>query len=100
MTQPQRTSVALVGLGVGLVVYAAYSQFKLPVVLPVLLDSYDYGRVLAGGFMSIFAVFGIVLSVPIGRAVARRACRGSSRTSSMALPRQGLMHTWWIAPPG
>lgn len=72
MNEVQQTRAALVALGVALVVYAAFSQFKLPVVLPVLLEDYDYGRVLAGGFMSIFAVFGIALSVPIGRAVAQR----------------------------
>jgi MFS family permease len=72
MNEPQSTRVGLVALGLALVVFAAFSQFKLPVVLPVLLDDYGYGRVLAGGFMSIFAVFGIALSVPIGRAVAQR----------------------------
>ncbi|MGF1591829.1 MAG: MFS transporter [Kiloniellaceae bacterium] len=72
MTTPERTHKPLVALGLALVVFAAFSQFKLPVVLPVLLEDYGYGRVLAGGFMSIFAVFGILLSVPIGRAVARR----------------------------
>jgi predicted MFS family arabinose efflux permease len=72
MSAAQRTHVPLVALGLALVVFAAFSQFKLPVVLPVLLQEYGYGRVLAGGFMSIFAVFGILLSVPIGRAVARR----------------------------
>ncbi|WP_340116343.1 MFS transporter [Pelagibius sp. 7325] len=69
---PQRTRGALVALGLALVIYAAFSQFKLPVVLPVLMENYSYGRVLGGGFMSIFAVFGILLSVPIGRLVARR----------------------------
>ncbi len=87
MSEPRRTHVALVGLGLALVVYAAYSQFKLPVVLPVLLDSYHYDRVLAGGFMSIFAAFGIVLSVPIGRAVARR---GALRLIMAALPVMAL----------
>jgi MFS family permease len=72
MREPERTHLPLVALGLALVVFAAFSQFKLPVVLPILLDDYSYGRVLAGGFMSIFAVFGILLSVPIGRAVARR----------------------------
>ncbi len=87
MTSPQRTRTSLVVLGLALVVYAAYCQFKLPVVLPVLLDSYSYDRVLAGGFMSIFAVFGIVLSVPIGRAVARR---GALRLVMVALPIMAL----------
>ena len=87
MSEPQRTRVALVVLGLALVVYAAFSQFKLPVVLPVLLDSYSYGKVLAGGFMSIFAVFGILLSVPIGRAVARQ---GALRLVMAALPVMAL----------
>lgn len=87
MSEPQRTRLALVVLGLALVVYAAFSQFKLPVVLPVLLDDYSYGRVLAGGFMSIFAVFGILLSVPIGRAAARQ---GALRLVMAALPVMAL----------
>ena len=87
MSEVQRTRLALVVLGLALVIYAAFSQFKLPVVLPVLLDSYSYGRVLAGGFMSIFAVFGILLSVPIGRAVARQ---GALRLVMLALPVMAL----------
>lgn len=87
MNELRHTRPALVLLGLALVIYAAYSQFKLPVVLPVLLETYDYGRVLAGGFMSIFAVFGILLSVPIGRAVARR---GALRLIMAALPVMAL----------
>ncbi|MEO3427870.1 MFS transporter [Pelagibius sp. CAU 1746] len=87
MSAAPRTGLTLVALGLALVVYAAFSQFKLPVVLPVMLDTYGYGRVLAGGFMSIFAVFGILLSVPIGRLVARR---GALRLVMAALPLMGL----------
>jgi predicted MFS family arabinose efflux permease len=87
LTETQRTRLALVALGLALVVFAAFCQFKLPVVLPVMLERYDYGRVLAGGFMSIFAVFGILLSVPIGRAVARR---GALRLVMVALPVMAL----------
>lgn len=96
MSEPRRTHVALVGLGLALVVYAAYSQFKLPVVLPVLLESYHYDRVLAGGFMSIFAAFGIVLSVPVGRAVARR---GALHVIMAALPVMGLGTTICLVAP-
>ena len=60
----------LTGLSFG--VYAAYQQFKLPPVLPVLLERYDYDLVLAGGFMSIIAVAGLVLSYPLGEGVQRR----------------------------
>ncbi len=61
----------MVCLGLGLLVFAAFSQFKLPVVLPVLLDRYDYDPVLAGGFMSVYAAVGIVLSIWIGRRIER-----------------------------
>jgi MFS family permease len=66
-----RTRVAGVAFGLGLAFLAAYQQFKLPVVLPVLLADYDYDRTLAGGFMSIYALFGLVLSIPLGRAIQR-----------------------------
>src|SRR3546814_16829832 len=72
MSGPRQTRTAAVALGLALVVFAAFSQFQLPVVLPILLEDYGYDRVLAGGVMSTFAVFGILLSVPLGRAVARR----------------------------
>lgn len=87
MSPPPHTRRALVALGLAAVVFAAFSQFKLPVVLPILLDNYGYGRVLAGGFMSIFAVFGILLSVPIGRAVARH---GALALVMAALPVMAL----------
>lgn len=96
MSELQRTRMPLVALGLALVIYAAYSQFKLPVVLPVLLESYQYDRVLAGGFMSIFAVFGIVLSVPIGRAASRR---GALRLIMVALPVMALGTTLCLLAP-
>ena len=58
-------------LGIGLMYLAAYQIFKLPPVLPVLLESYQYHRTLAGGFMSVYAAVGLFLSVPLGRMVAR-----------------------------
>ena len=65
------TRLAGVAFGLGLAFLAAYQQFKLPVVLPVLLADYDYDRTLAGGFMSIYAFFGLLLSIPLGRAIQR-----------------------------
>lgn len=65
------TRIAGVAFGLGLAFLAAYQQFKLPVVLPVLLADYAYDRTLAGGFMSIYAVFGLVLSIPLGRIIQR-----------------------------
>lgn len=69
MTQQQSNQLAVICLGLALVLFAAFSQFKLPVVLPVMLDRYGYDPVLAGGFMSVYAALGIVLSIWIGRRV-------------------------------
>lgn len=66
-----QTRVAGIAFGLGLAFLAAYQQFKLPVVLPVLLADYAYDRTLAGGFMSIYALFGLFLSIPLGRAIHR-----------------------------
>lgn len=66
-----QTRIVGVAFGLGLAFLAAYQQFKLPVVLPVLLADYAYDRTLAGGFMSIYAFFGLFLSIPLGRAIQR-----------------------------
>lgn len=66
------TRVVGVAFGLGLAFLAAYQQFKLPVVLPVLLADYGYDRTLAGGYMSIYAFFGLFLSIPLGRVIQRR----------------------------
>jgi MFS family permease len=66
-----QTRVGGVAFGLGLAFLAAYQQFKLPVVLPVLLADYGYDRILAGGFMSVYALFGLALSIPLGRAIQR-----------------------------
>jgi len=52
--------------GLSLAVLAAYQQFKLPPVLPEMLDRHAYDPLMAAGFMSVFAVFGLLFSVKIG----------------------------------
>lgn len=59
--------------GLGIALLAAYQQFKLPPVLPEMLDRFAYGEVLAGGFMSIFAGIGLVTSLKIGQAMQRQS---------------------------
>ena len=66
-----RAGIGGIAFGLGLAFFAAYQQFKLPVVMPVLLAEYAYDRTLAGGFMSIYAIAGLLLSVPLGRAIQR-----------------------------
>lgn len=72
----KRSNVTMIAFGLSLAYLAAYQQFKLPPVLPVLLDSYRYDRTLAGGLMSVYAVAGLILSVALGRALSRRGLAG------------------------
>ncbi|MCZ6605777.1 MAG: MFS transporter [Alphaproteobacteria bacterium] len=60
-----------IAFGLCLAYYAAYQQFKLPPALPVLLQTYGYDRALAGGFMSVYAAAGLVLSLPLARVLER-----------------------------
>jgi predicted MFS family arabinose efflux permease len=71
-----------IAFGLGLAFLAAFQQFKLPVVLPVLLADYGYDRTLAGGYMSVYAFFGLFLSIPLGRAIQRH---GAASLISWAL---------------
>ena len=70
-TQTQQTRWHGVGYGICLGFVAAYFQFKVPPVLPVLFDAFAYHPVVAGGFMSIFAVAGMAVSVHVGKAIQR-----------------------------
>lgn len=72
----ERSNWSVICYGLGLAYLAAYQQFKLPPALPVLLNTYGYERTLAGGFMSVYAVAGLLLSVPLGRLVARAGPAG------------------------
>ena len=56
-----------VALGLGLSCFAAYQQFKLPPVLPDLLREFPHGPAIAAGFMSIYALIGLLVSQPLGR---------------------------------
>jgi len=63
--------MAGIAFGLALAILAAYHLFKLPPALPVMFDLYGYDRVLAGGFMSVFAVAGLTLSLRVGHGLAR-----------------------------
>jgi MFS family permease len=67
----ETTSWPGVFYGLCLACFAAYQQFKLPPVLPTLLEAYRYDRTLAGGFMSVYALMGLLLSMVFGRRVQR-----------------------------
>lgn len=57
--------------GFGLAAMAAFQQFKLPPVLPNLLDLYRYEPFLAGSLMSVYALIGLFFSIGLGNAMAR-----------------------------
>ena len=71
MTDRSASSFVLIAFGLAVACFGAFQQFKLPVALPVLLDLYDYDRTLAGGFMSVYAFVGIVVSLQLGRLIER-----------------------------
>lgn len=75
MTARANTIWAAVLFGLSLSSFAAYQQFKLPPVMPRLLDLYAYERLLAGGFMSVYAFVGLLLSFVIGRFVDGQGVR-------------------------
>ncbi|MCR9071062.1 MAG: MFS transporter [Alphaproteobacteria bacterium] len=50
---------------------AAFQQFKLPPLLPALLAEYAYPKVMAGAFMSIYAVVGLFVSFGLGTLLQR-----------------------------
>lgn len=66
-----RTHWPPVLFGLALAYLAAFQLFKLPPVLPRLLDLYHYELTLAGGLVSVYAAMGLLLSVPLGRWMTR-----------------------------
>lgn len=67
----QTTNWPGVLFGVWLGIFAAFQQFKVPATLPLLLERYDYGHTLAGGFMSVYALAGLVLALKLGGLMQR-----------------------------
>jgi len=75
VTQNTDTNWTGVSYGIVLGFVAAYFQFKVPPVLPVMFDLYGYETFVAGGFMSIFAVSGMLVSVRVGRGIRREGAK-------------------------
>src|SRR3546814_2072190 len=47
-------------------------QFKVPAAMPLLLERLRYDHALAGGFMSVYALAGLLFSLQVGRSMQRR----------------------------
>lgn len=93
MQADKRTNWTGVAFGLALASFAAWQQFKLPPVLPLLLERFDYDRVLAGGFMSVYAVAGLLATFWIARWIGRRGAF-AALWSALALFALGNLATW------
>lgn len=72
-TSQDKTVWPVVLLGVGISAFGAFLQFKLPPVLPAFLGTYPHDADMAAGFMSVFALVGLLASAPIGRLLEHHA---------------------------
>lgn len=101
MTQERKTNWAGVAFGLSLASFAAFQQFKLPPVLPLLLERYSYERWLAGSFMGIYALAGLLLTLALARWIASRGAFPAlwlalalfllANLATLALPEQGWL---------
>jgi len=100
MTRGDGTRWGVVAFGLALAFLAALQQYKLPPVLPVLLDRYAYDAFVAGGFMGVYALLGLLFSVELGRlldrfglapVLAACACFAVGGLVTLAAPESGLV---------
>jgi len=73
----ERTNWTGVAFGLSLAAFVALQHYRLPPLLPTLLADYGYGRVLAGGLMSVYALAGLSLSMAAGRWLHRHGARAA-----------------------
>jgi MFS family permease len=91
----------VIAFGLAIAAFAAFQQFKMPVVMPVLLESYHYDRFLAGGFMSVYALIGLLFSIKLGGLLEKQGVIGpillglglfvAGAGLTLALPQLGLV---------
>ncbi|MDZ7713552.1 MAG: MFS transporter [Rhodovibrio sp.] len=95
----ERSNWTGVALGLAIACYAAFQQFKMPPALPLMLDAYGYDSRLAGGFMSAYAVAGLLLSLLLGRTIAQRGA-GLPVAAALVLMTLGLLVTLAVPDSG
>jgi len=95
----ERSNWTGVALGLAIACYAAFQQFKMPPALPLMLDAYGYDSRLAGGFMSAYAVAGLLLSLLLGRTIAERGA-GVPVAAALVLMTLGLLVTLAVPDSG
>ena len=95
----ERSNWTGVAFGLAIACYAAFQQFKMPPALPLMLDAYGYDSRLAGGFMSAYAVAGLLLSLLLGRMIADRGA-GLPVAAALVLMTLGLLVTLALPDSG
>lgn len=95
----EKTDWRTVWFGVSLGALAALQQFKLPPAMPLMLSLYGYGKTLAGSFMSVYAVAGLLVSIPVGKKLGKSGpmgllalaftCLMTGNSLSLAWPQSG-----------
>jgi MFS family permease len=95
----ERSNWTGVAFGLAIACYAAFQQFKMPPALPLMLDAHGYDSRLAGGFMSAYAVAGLLLSLVLGRTIARRGA-GWPVALALGLMTAGLLVTLALPDSG
>ncbi|WP_027287356.1 MFS transporter [Rhodovibrio salinarum] len=95
----ERSNWTGIAFGLTIACYAAFQQFKMPPALPLMLEAYSYDSRLAGGFMSAYAVAGLLLSLLLGRTIARRGA-GMPVAAALALMTAGVALTLVLPQSG
>ena len=84
-----------VAFGALLAVLAAYQQFKLPPVLPLLTSQYGHDPRVAGGFMSVYALAGLALSPVLGPLIERHGVAAYLQSAFVLFALGGAMALAW-----
>ncbi len=71
MSSPGKSDWGGIWLGLAISSFAAFQMLKLPPSLPLFIEAYGYGRVIAGALVSVYALAGIFLSMTAGTLTGR-----------------------------
>ncbi|MDE0238936.1 MAG: MFS transporter [bacterium] len=71
MSSPRRSDWGGIWLGLAVSSFAAFQMLKLPPSLPLFIEAYGYGRVIAGALVSVYALAGIFFSMSAGTLTGR-----------------------------
>ncbi|PLX42793.1 MAG: hypothetical protein C0608_01640 [Deltaproteobacteria bacterium] len=71
MTEKTKSNKEGILFGVLLGVLGAYQLFKLPPAMPLLIERYGYSKLLAGSFMSVYSLIGLIFTMYLGRLLGK-----------------------------